>query len=140
MPFLLLFPEPKAGWGPLLETDEPAFWETLAKEPVRKALKQLYSDVAFFCFDRSWAEEKAGWDEDILRSLELLGAICRQPVQIDGQDSDLFCTLYGHTRLRLLTILLLHSTRNERQSGFSYYGRVTTPFLRTKETGPREEN
>ena len=141
MPFLLLFPEPKAGWGPLLEEDNAApYWEALAKEPVRRALKRLYEDNAFFRFDLDWAKENCGWDEDIVNSLMLLGAIGRERARINGQDSDLYYVRYGHLRLRLMTILLLASTRNEKQFGFDYYGRTITPFLRTKETGPREEN
>ena len=133
MPFLLLFPEPKAGWGPLLEEDDVApYWEALAKEPVRRALKQLYADDAFFRFDLPWAKEAYGWDEEIIDSLLRLGAINREKARINGRDSDLYYVTYGHLRLRLMTILLLASTRNEKQFGFDYYGRTTTPFLRTK--------
>jgi len=133
MPFLLLFPEPKAGWGPLLEEDDAApYWEALAKEPVRRALKQLFEDSAFFRFDLPWAKENCGWDEDILDSLLRLGAIGRERSRINGQDSDLYYVTYGHRRLRLMTILLLASSRNEKQFGFDYYGRTITPFLRTK--------
>lgn len=140
MPFLLLFPEPKAGWGPLLEEDDAApYWEALAKEPVRRALKQLYTDDAFFCFDLSWAKEAYGWDEEIIDSLMVLGAINREKARINGQDSDLYYVTYGHLRLRLMTILLLASTRNEKQFGFDYYGRTATPFLREKNTEPPAE-
>ncbi len=133
MPFLLLFPEPKAGWGPLLEEDDAApYWEALAKEPVRRALKQLFEDSAFFRFDLPWAKEAYGWDEEIIDSLLRLGAIRRESARINGLDSDLYYVTYGHLRLRLMTILLLASSRNEKQFGFDYYGRTITPFLRTK--------
>ena len=132
MPFLLLFPEPKAGWGPLLEEDAAApYWEALAKEPVRRALKQLYEDDAFFRFDSGWAKETYGWDEEVLQSLMRLGAIGRERARINGQDNDLYYVRYGHLPLRLLTVLLLASTRNEKQLGFDSYRREA-PFLRTK--------
>ncbi len=138
MPFLLLFPEPKAGWGPLLEEDDAAaYWEALAKEPVRRALKQLFADDAFFRFDLPWAKETYGWDEEILDSLMRLGAIGRESARINGRDSDLYYVRYGHLRLRLMTILLLASTRNERQLGFDSYRRKL-PFLRGRDAQDAE--
>ena len=107
--------------------------EALAKEPVRRALKQLYADSAFFRFDLGWAKESCGWDEEIVDSLMILGAIGREPARINGQDSDLYYVRYGHLRLRLMTILLLASTRNEKQFGFDSYRREL-PFLREKNT------
>ena len=72
-------------------------------------------------------------------SLMILGAINREKARINGQDSDLYYVTYGHLRLRLMTILLLASTRNEKQFGFDYYGRTATPFLREKNTEPPAE-
>lgn len=131
MPFFVLCPEPEAGWGPLLEEDAPAFWETLAKEPVRRAIRRIYAGELPDCFDWEWAISASGLEnpEETLADLEALGMLTSEKVSIDGQEGEL---LYPRMPLRLLTFLLLSTLKSDDTVGFSAFSR-TVPYLRRKE-------
>jgi len=135
MPFFVLFPEPEAGWGPLLEEDVPEFWEMLAKEPVRRAVRRIYAGEIPQTFDQSWALEKGGLDPETLADLEKLEAVGVLPAQIDGVKSRIY---YSDYPLCLLIVLLMSTVRKDMNVGFSAYGRKA-PFLREKQSkGPKD--
>jgi transcriptional regulator with XRE-family HTH domain len=129
LPYLLLFPEPGEGWGPYLRQDDPGFWQALAKEPVREALRRLYAGEFPHSFDRSWAVEKGALTEETLADLIKLGALNVHPMRINGADSEFY---YSDYPLCLLTVLLMSTVRKDTALGFSSYGR-RAPFLRTRE-------
>ena len=129
MPFFVLCPEPEAGWGPLLEEDAPEFWEILAKEPVRRAIRRIYAGELPDCFDREWALGKGGLDSETLADLEALGMLTCEKASIDGQEGEL---LYPRMPLRLLTFLLLSTLKSDDTVGFSAFSR-TVPYLRRKD-------
>ena len=130
LPYLLLFPEPKEGWAPLLEKDDPACWQALGKEPVRRALKRIYAGELPHSFDLSWAKEKGGLEEETLAELEVLGVLGREKATIAGKPGEL---LYARASLLLLAILLLRRVITEPDMGFSGDNR-RAPWLRKKET------
>ncbi len=137
LPYLILFPEPKAGWGPCLREDDPAFWEALAKPEVRRALLRMFAGELPDCFDAAWAAKEFGPDlpEEILEMLEALGALQREDAFINDAPD----TLWFPTRpLRLMTILLLGVLKREQGWGFNS-GRRTAPLLRTREEGQAAE-
>ena len=131
LPYLLLFPEPKVGWGPLLEADDAVFWELMAKARVRSALKRIYAGEFPSCFDGEWALEKAGLEEpkETLAELEALGVLTRQKVLLNGKAGELWST---ETPLRLLAILLLSRVLTEPEMGFGADNRYA-PWLRKRE-------
>ncbi len=130
LPYFLLFPEPKGGWAPLLEKDDPACWQALAKEPVRRALQRVYAGELPQSFDLSWAKEKGGLEEETLAELEVLGVLGKEKATIDGKAGELF---YTRASLLLLAILLLRRVLTEPDMGFSGDNR-RAPWLRRKET------
>ena len=136
LPYLLLFPEPKQGWGPYLTADDPGYWQALAKEPVRSALRRLYAGEFPRSFDRSWATEKGGLTEETLGDLVMLGALNTHPMRINGIDSEFY---YSDYPLCLLTVLLMSTVRKDTVVGFSSYGRKA-PFLRTRESETQKES
>ncbi len=131
LPYLLLFPEPKTGWGPLLEEDDAVFWELMAKARVRTALKRIYAGAFPSCFDGEWALENAGLEEpkETLAELEALGALTREKVTVNGKTGELWTT---ETPLRLLAILLLSRVLTVSDMGFGADNRYA-PWLRKRE-------
>ena len=129
LPYLLLFPEPREGWGPFLPKDDPGYWQALAKEPVRAALRRLYAGEFPHSFDRSWAVEKGALTEETLADLIKLGALNVHPMRINGADSEFY---YSDCPLCLLTVLLMSTVRKDTVLGFSSCCR-RAPFLRARE-------
>lgn len=131
LPFLVLLPEPEAGWLPLLAEDEPGYWEALADGEVRRVLKRFFAGELPARFDRSWALEQAGWasPEETMAGLERLGAFYRFPVRIDEQDTELY---EWRSPPQLLTILLLGTVKKVNDQGFGSPGR-RAPILRSRE-------
>ena len=131
LPYLLLFPEPKTGWGPLMESDDAAFWELMAKERVRSALKHIFAGEFPSCFAGEWALKNAGLEEpkETLAELEMLGVLTKQKVLLNGKAGELWHT---ETPLRLLAILLLSKALQEKGVGFNSDNRYV-PWLRKRE-------
>lgn len=136
LPFLVLLPEPEAGWLPLLAEDDPGYWEALADGEVRRVLKRLFAGELPARFDRSWALEQAGWasPEETLAGLERLGAFHRFPVRIDGQDTELY---EWRSPPQLLTILLMGTVKKVNDQGFGS-PRRRAPILRSREKDGEE--
>jgi len=133
LPFLLLFPEPKKGWGPCLSQDDPAFWEALAKPEVRRAVLKALAGELPECFDRAWALRHSGIEdpEATLEAMEKLGVLRSERVRVNGQQT----LLWQPCRpLRLLAILLLSGAEPGRTWGFDS-GRRRSPLVRTREDG-----
>ncbi len=131
LPYLLLFPEPKEGWLPLMEEEDAAFWALMAKERVRSALKRIYAGEFPACFDGEWALSHAGLEEprETLAELEALGVLTRRKVSINGKAGELWNT---ETPVGLLAILLLSKALREKGVGFNSDNRCV-PWLRKKE-------
>ena len=131
LPYLLLFPEPTAGWGPLLEADDAAFWELMAKARVRSAIKRIFAGEFPSSFDGEWALKNAGLEEpkETLAELEALGVLTRQKVRINGKAGELWST---ETPMRLLAFLLLSRVLTEPDMGFGSDNRYA-PWLRKRE-------
>ena len=131
LPYLLLFPEPNAGWLPLMEKDDSAFWALMAKDRVQRALKRIYAGEFPSCFDGEWALKNAGLEEpkETLAELEALGVLTRQRVSINGTAGELWHT---ETPLRLLAFLLLSRALQEKGVGFNSDNRYV-PWLRKRE-------
>ena len=134
LPYLLLFPEPKQGWGPWFDEDDPGYWQALAKEPVRQALRRLYAGEIPQSFERSWATEKGALSEETLADLVKLDALNTHPMRLNGADSEFYYTDYP---LCMLTVLLMSTIRKDTVRGFSSYSRKV-PLLRTGKTETAE--
>ena len=135
LPFLVLLPEPEAGWGPVLEKEDPAYWEALGSAPVREALRCICSGELPRCFDRSWAEKNGGeLPAETLAGLEALGVLTRQPARIDGRETELYSWTFPP---QLLTILLMGGVKKVNDRGFGS-ARRRAPLSRTREKGGAE--
>ncbi len=135
LPYLVFFPEPEAGWGPLLAGDDPDFWEAMGRAEVRRTIKRFYSGELPGSFDRAWLLENAGdVTEETLAAMVKLGALRRIPARIDGMDTELY---RWNSPLTLLTFLLLAADREGKDRGFSTTRRRAR-LVRKREKGEEE--